>query len=112
MGEEDGGGDVDDDDDDDEGVLGSSLAGEADGDASSVGTSMFEISSPSSASTAIILPTGMFFEPSGCYQAQSMNTCQKRPQYYTNDNFAHDTIILGLDIHGCLVRFLTIFSET
>jgi hypothetical protein len=75
---------------------------------SSRGTSRLEISSPSWARSAMILPTGMPLVPfCACEKCDSSRHLMQSGWFkYTHYYSSHNTIILGLHVYSCLVRFL------
>jgi hypothetical protein len=87
----------------------------------SAGASRLEISSPSSARRAIGCPTAIPDEPSAFYEYNNItdNACERvtprisseidqetatRRERLAHEDFAQNTILLGLDVHFRLVR--------
>lgn len=63
------------------------------------------MSSPSSARSAITLPTEIFLLPSGA--CELVERLVRHVVYDAHQNLAHNTILLGFDVYCCLVCFLS-----
>jgi hypothetical protein len=75
---------------------------------SSLGGCRLEISSPSSASSAITFPTEMFFVPSGAFSSKKseQGLPSQSDKMYMYQYFSHYTVILCFYINSRLVCFL------
>jgi hypothetical protein len=78
------------------------------GDTSSCGGWRLEMSSPSSASRAMIFPTTMFFEPSGTYRCTEL--AEDIIEGKAHQDHSHDTVVLRLHVNGGLVCFLQVMT--
>lgn len=79
-------------------------------DSSSFGGSRLDISSPSSARRAMVLPIGTFFAPFWTYDRVEQREAEPKC-IFNHQYLAHDTIIGSLYIYRCLVRFLLFKSQ-